>query len=70
MDEARATNLEAVLIGGRESVAITVVDYDKGWPRHFGRIAEQIRRSLGRKALTVEHIGWTAVPGLPGSGRL
>jgi GrpB-like predicted nucleotidyltransferase (UPF0157 family) len=64
VDEARDTYLEAVLIGGREPVAITVVDYDEGWPRHFGRVAEQIRRALGRKALIVEHIGSTAVPGL------
>jgi GrpB-like predicted nucleotidyltransferase (UPF0157 family) len=65
VDEARDTYLEAVLIGGREPVAITIVDYDEGWPRHFVGIAEQIRRALGRKALTVEHIGSTAVPGLP-----
>jgi GrpB-like predicted nucleotidyltransferase (UPF0157 family) len=65
VDEERDRYYEAVLIGGREPVAITVVDYDDRWPRHFVRIAEQIRRALGRKALTIEHIGSTAVPGLP-----
>jgi len=56
---------EAVRIGGRDQVAITILDYDEERPRHFVGVAEQIRGVLGRKALTVEHIGSTAVPGLP-----
>lgn len=43
---------------------ITVVDYDPAWPQLF----EQLRRNLlplvGDIAVTVEHVGSTAVPGL------
>jgi GrpB-like predicted nucleotidyltransferase (UPF0157 family) len=61
VDEA---HLDRVLIGGRERRDIVIADYDPGWPRRFevehGRIAE----ALGDRALRIEHIGSTAVPGL------
>ena len=45
--------------------AITIVDYDPEWPREFDREAHAIRRALGDLAVVVEHVGSTAVPGLP-----
>lgn len=56
--------LDAVLIGGREPVTITVVDYDVRWPALFEELAGRIRGALGTVALGVEHIGSTSVPGL------
>jgi GrpB-like predicted nucleotidyltransferase (UPF0157 family) len=56
--------LDAVLIGGREPVTITVVEYDARWPAMFEELALRIREALGPAALGVEHIGSTAVPGL------
>lgn len=47
------------------SGAIQVVDYDPGWPLRFEREAGTIRSALGDRALSVEHVGSTAVPGLP-----
>ncbi|MDA3642471.1 GrpB family protein [Saccharopolyspora indica] len=44
---------------------ISVVDYDPGWPRLFQREASRIAAALGDIALRVEHVGSTAVPGLP-----
>ena len=38
--------------------------YSKEWPGLFAREAGRIRRALGPRALTVEHVGSTAVPGL------
>lgn len=41
-----------------------VVAYDERWPRAFRREAERVRLALGDRALRVEHVGSTAVPGL------
>lgn len=44
---------------------ICVVDYDPEWPQSFEREAERIRKSLGGRALRIEHVGSTSVPELP-----
>ena len=64
MDGDGDAYLDQVLIGGREPAAITVVDYDEQWPLHFQETAERVCRVLGERALQVEHIGSTSVPGL------
>jgi GrpB-like predicted nucleotidyltransferase (UPF0157 family) len=64
VDGDRDAYLDSVLIGGREPVTITVVDYDERWPQRFRDVAERVRRVLGDDALGVEHIGSTSVPGL------
>ena len=43
---------------------IILCDYDPEWPRLFEREAHTIRGVLGDRALQVEHVGSTAVPGL------
>ena len=59
--------LRAVTIGELEplSAPIRLVDYDPGWPDRFRREAERIRAVLGDRVLQLEHVGSTAVPGLP-----
>src|SRR5579871_2097936 len=44
---------------------ILIVDYDARWPDLFLREAERVRGALGRRALRIEHVGSTSVPGLP-----
>ena len=56
--------LDSVLIGGRERREVVIADYDAGWPRRFDAERERIEQALGGAALTIEHIGSTAVPGL------
>jgi GrpB-like predicted nucleotidyltransferase (UPF0157 family) len=58
--------LRAVTIGELEphDATILLAEYDPDWPRLFEREADRIRRALGAKALLVEHVGSTAVPGL------
>lgn len=56
--------LDRVLIGGREQRKIEIVDYDPGWPTKFEVHRERVRRSLGGRAIRIEHVGSTAVPGL------
>ena len=43
---------------------ITLVTYDPAWPEYFAREAKRIQDALGARAVRIEHIGSTAVPGL------
>jgi GrpB-like predicted nucleotidyltransferase (UPF0157 family) len=45
--------------------SIVVSDYDPGWPKLFEKESASIKNALGSFALTIEHAGSTAVPGLP-----
>ncbi|MET9021471.1 GrpB family protein [Actinopolymorpha sp. NPDC004070] len=63
-DEERDAYLDTVLIGGREPVTIVVRDYDPAWPDRFETLRARIVDALGTRALDVQHIGSTSVPGL------
>lgn len=56
--------LDAVLIGGREPVSVTITDYDESWPVRFAQVQRRVEQALTATALSVEHIGSTSVPGL------
>lgn len=43
---------------------IIIEDYKPTWPSDFRVIKEDLTRILGNKALRIDHIGSTAVPGL------
>ena len=43
---------------------IYLAPYDPEWPRLFEREAARIRATLGDRALMVEHVGSTSIPGL------
>lgn len=43
---------------------ITLAPYDPSWPGLFAREAARIRTALGDRAVQVEHVGSTSVPGL------
>lgn len=43
---------------------ITLVEYDPAWPQSFIREAKRIKAALGERAIMVEHVGSTSVPGL------
>jgi GrpB-like predicted nucleotidyltransferase (UPF0157 family) len=49
---------------------VEVVPYDERWPEEFRRVAAELRERLGERALRVDHIGSTAVPGLPAKDRI
>jgi GrpB-like predicted nucleotidyltransferase (UPF0157 family) len=44
---------------------VEIVPYQERWPSEFQEIATRLRAGLGKVALRVDHIGSTAVPGLP-----
>ena len=43
---------------------IHLADYDPAWPELFAREARRIEAALGERALRIEHVGSTSVPGL------
>jgi GrpB-like predicted nucleotidyltransferase (UPF0157 family) len=46
------------------SSQIQIMVYDSLWPEVFQRETDRIRTLLGCRALQIEHIGSTSVPGL------
>jgi len=59
--------IAAYTIGGQPRVLGTTVEleeYDPLWPRYFEVQRAGIARALGGRALRIEHIGSTSVPGL------
>jgi GrpB-like predicted nucleotidyltransferase (UPF0157 family) len=51
-------------------VRVVIEPYSERWPRDFQRLARGIRSVLGERALRIDHIGSTAVPGLAAKERL
>lgn len=51
--------------GQGPSREISVVEPDPAWPATYERLAGRIRQALGDMALSIEHVGSTAVAHLP-----
>ena len=51
--------------GCAPSPEVRIVAADPGWPAQFAALAVVIAEGLGDRALEIEHVGSTAVPGLP-----
>ncbi len=49
----------------RHDAPITLREYDPTWPELFSREERRIRKALGGRAVQIEHVGSTSVPGLP-----
>lgn len=43
---------------------VTIAEYDPAWPQLYAIEAAKIRAALGERALLLEHVGSTSVPGL------
>jgi len=58
---------DKITIGERRphNAQITLSDYDPKWPEIFQFECNRIRNVLGKRALMIEHVGSTSVPGLP-----
>lgn len=57
-------HLDAILIGGREARPVVIAEYDPAWPLRFEAERERIADALGSRAVRIEHVGSTSVPGL------
>ncbi|AXH95683.1 dephospho-CoA kinase [Ornithinimicrobium avium] len=49
----------------RRSEVLAVVDHDPAWAAQADRLRARLRHALGGAAVRVDHVGSTAVPGLP-----
>ena len=59
--------MAAIRVSGNvtpHNAPIELSPYDPAWPAHFAEEAGFIRRALGEKALVLEHVGSTSIPGL------
>jgi GrpB-like predicted nucleotidyltransferase (UPF0157 family)/photosystem II stability/assembly factor-like uncharacterized protein len=65
-DDDPDERLRSVTIGEPQLLAgpVLLADYDPDWPQLFRHEAGRIRDALGPRALQVEHVGSTSVPGL------
>lgn len=50
---------------GKAGKRVVVASYDAAWEERFREIREELEAALGDLALRIEHVGSTAVPGLP-----
>jgi GrpB-like predicted nucleotidyltransferase (UPF0157 family) len=59
-------------IGGlpRLDGQVLLVEYDPAWPARFEALAARLRTALGERALGIEHVGSTSVPGLAAKPRI
>ena len=58
--------LRAVTVGEPQRLdgTISLAEYEPAWPAQFAVEADKIRGALGERALLLEHVGSTSVPGL------
>jgi GrpB-like predicted nucleotidyltransferase (UPF0157 family) len=65
--DAYERDLARVTIGGPRPLTapIEIRAYDPGWPALYEREAARVRAVLGERVVRIEHVGSTAVPGLP-----
>jgi GrpB-like predicted nucleotidyltransferase (UPF0157 family) len=49
---------------GSNAAMITIVPYDPSWPARFEAEAAALRAAFGARALRIEHVGSTSMPGL------
>ena len=63
---AAERRIRAATIGEPERLSglIELVPYDSTWPAQYEREAARVRATLGERALRLEHVGSTSVPGL------
>ncbi|KAJ2976969.1 hypothetical protein NUW58_g7951 [Xylaria curta] len=52
------------IIATRPQKPLKIVDYRPEWPAMYAEVEKRIRRALGDRAVLVQHVGSTSVPGL------
>jgi GrpB-like predicted nucleotidyltransferase (UPF0157 family) len=64
--------MRAATIGELEELGgpVELAEYDPEWPQLYEREAARIREALGERALVLEHVGSTAIPGLVAKPRI
>jgi GrpB-like predicted nucleotidyltransferase (UPF0157 family) len=53
-----------VQLPGQKAEPVIIVPYDPQWPPRFQQLAKNLRAASQSKALRIDHIGSTSIPGL------
>jgi GrpB-like predicted nucleotidyltransferase (UPF0157 family) len=64
-DSEPPPGLDPWVPGARPDTGIEIAEPDPAWPQRYDELAARIRGALGWRALQLEHVGSTSVPGLP-----
>ena len=56
---------DAWVPGAAPGTGIEMTEPDPAWPQRYDELAARIREALGWRALQLDHVGSTSVPGLP-----
>jgi GrpB-like predicted nucleotidyltransferase (UPF0157 family) len=68
--DERESELRRILIHGLTPTVVKIVDYDPAWVSRFDALRDALLGRLGDRAIRVEHIGSTSVPGLGAKDRV
>ncbi|KAI1177263.1 GrpB domain protein [Nemania sp. FL0916] len=52
------------ILSKRPPKPLKIVEYNPEWPALFASVSQRIREALGDRAVVIEHVGSTSVPGL------
>jgi GrpB-like predicted nucleotidyltransferase (UPF0157 family) len=63
-DSPGPPGVKAWVADGPRAIGVEVTDPDPDWPRQYRVLATRIREALGWRALQLDHVGSTSVPGL------
>ena len=63
-DDTPPPGLSPYVAGAGPRADVEVVPADPAWPGQFRRLRRRIEQALGQRALRIEHVGSTSVPGL------
>ena len=55
---------DVTVVTARTEPTLVIVDPDPGWPADFERLRSRLQDALGVRALSIEHVGSTSVPGM------
>lgn len=65
--------IRAAHVGGEPALLnglVYLAEYDPEWPQLFEREAARVRAALGERALLLEHVGSTSIPGIAAKPRI
>lgn len=64
-DDSAPDGADPWVVKPERQTSINVVDPDPSWPAIANDVMERVSRALGMRAVRIEHVGSTSVPGLP-----
>lgn len=64
LDDAAPPGASPFVAGAQPDTHLVLADHDPAWPSAYDVLRRRVEEALGERALLVQHIGSTSVPGL------